>query len=312
MRPLVPALALLAIWTGTPAPPPFRPSPLEPHGTATVPAGDSLRDLLTARIAATSGAEVAVWFEDLARRDSLAIASDVAFHAASTMKIPVMVELFRRFDGGKTTGATEIFLQNVFESIVDGSRYGLDPKDDSDSSLYALVQTNVTLHELNQRMITRSSNLATNALLQLLEPSRVTATARQLGARDIQVLRGVEDSKAFEKGLNNTTTARDLGVLLAAIERGRAASKASCDSMRQVLLRQEFHDEIPAGVPPGTPVAHKTGWITGTLHDAAIVYPRGRGPYVLVVLTRKIPSRKDAQALIADISRAVYAHAMLK
>jgi beta-lactamase class A len=267
---------------------------------------DSLRTRLAARIAAVPGAEVAVWFEDFARRDTLALGAGVPFHAASTMKIPVMIELFRRVDAGKSSFTDEFFLQNAFESIVDRSVYALDPKDDSDSSMYALVGQNVSLRELNERMITRSSNLATNALLQFLDPARVTATAHALGARDMQVLRGVEDQKAFDRGLNNMTTARDLGVLLAAIERGRAASRVQCDSMRSVLLRQTFRDEIPAGLPPGTPVAHKTGWITGTLHDAAIVYPKRRSPYVLVVLTRKIPQQRDAQALIADISRSVY------
>ena len=271
---------------------------------------DSLRSRLVTRIAATPGAEVAVWFQDLARRDSLALDAGVSFHPASTMKVPVMIELFRRVDAGKASLATELFLQNAFESIADRSIYALDAKDDSDSSLYARVQQNVTLRELAERMITRSSNLATNTLIQYLDPERITATAHALGARDMRVLRGVEDTKAFARGLNNSTTAHDLGMLLAAIERGRAASRASCDSMRQVLLRQEFHDEIPAGLPPGTPVAHKTGWITGTLHDAAIVYPKGRGPYVLVVLTRKIPEEKVAQALIADISREVYRFVM--
>jgi beta-lactamase class A len=76
--------------------------------------------------------------------------------------------------------------------------------------------------------------------------------------------------------------------------------------MRQILLHQEFNDEIPAGLPPGTPVAHKTGWITGVLHDAAIVYPANRKPYVLVVLTRNIPDDKVARRLIADLSRIVY------
>ena len=122
------------------------------------------------------------------------------------------------------------------------------------------------------------------------------------------VLRGVEDGKAFRAGLNNTTTARDLQVLLEGIERGTAASRASCDYMRDVLLRQEFNGEIPAGLPAGTKVAHKTGSISGVLHDAAIVYPSGRRPYVLVVLTRGIPDDKVARPLIADISRIVYEH----
>jgi len=71
-------------------------------------------------------------------------------------------------------------------------------------------------------------------------------------------------------------------------------------------FHQEFNEEIPAGLPAGTRVAHKTGWITGVLHDAAVVYPRDRTPYVLVVLTRGIPDDKVARQLIADISRLVY------
>jgi beta-lactamase class A len=159
-------------------------------------------------------------------------------------------------------------------------------------------------------MITRSSNLATNTLITVVGAQAANATARTLGARDIQVLRGVEDGKAFAAGQNNMTTARDLATLMTAIETGAAASRASTDSMRAVLLRQEFNGEIPAGLPPGTRVAHKTGQITGHLHDAAIVYPSGRGPYVLVVLTRGIDDEKVARSLIADVSRLVYDHAM--
>jgi beta-lactamase class A len=110
--------------------------------------------------------------------------------------------------------------------------------------------------------------------------------------------------------MNNTTTARDLAVLLEAIETGRAASRSSCDEMRDILLHQEFNEEIPAGLPAGTRVAHKTGWITGVLHDAAVVYPPGRKPYILVVLTRDIPDMKVARRLISDISRMVWAHAV--
>ena len=134
----------------------------------------------------------------------------------------------------------------------------------------------------------------------------MNATARALGATTIQVRRGVEDTKAFNAGLNNTTSARDLGVLMAALAQDRAASAASCAAMRAILLKQEFNEEIPAGLPRGTPVAHKTGWITATTHDAAIVYPPGRAPYVLVVLTRAIPDRKVAQQLMAGISRDVW------
>jgi len=271
---------------------------------------DSLRTRIERRVASVAGAEVAVAFRDLERRDTLYLGADIRFHAASTMKVPVMIELFRRVDRGTLRLDQLVPLQNEFASIVDGSPYSLDPADDSDSLVYRWVGSRITVHDLLEHMITRSSNLATNALIQLVGARAANETAHALGARDIEVLRGVEDGKAYTAGLNNMTTARDLAVLMAAIESGAAGSRASADSMRSLLLRQEFNEEIPAGVPPGTRVAHKTGQITGHLHDAAVVYPTGRGPYVLVVLTRGIREEKIARAMIADISRMIYDHAI--
>ncbi|HEU4565131.1 MAG TPA: serine hydrolase [Gemmatimonadaceae bacterium] len=271
---------------------------------------DSLAARIQSRIAEVPGARVGVAYVHLGRPDSLFLHADSAFHAASTMKVPVMIELFRRVDAGQLSLDQRILLVNQFGSIVDGSPYSLDPGDDSDSAMYDKVGERVAVGELLERMITRSSNLATNAVIALLGGGqRVTETMRSLGAAHIQVRRGVEDGKAYERGLNNTTTARDLAVIMRAIALDRAASRASSERMREILLRQEFNDEIPAGVPAGTPVAHKTGSITATLHDAGIVYPRGSEPYVLVILTAGIPDEKVARALMVDISRLVYAHA---
>jgi beta-lactamase class A len=270
-------------------------------------ATDSTALRVARRVAQIKDAVVGVAFHDLETGYSLFINADDSFHAASTMKVPVLIELMRRVDAGALALDQGVLLINQFGSIVDGSPYSLDAGDDSDSSAYARIGRRVPVRELIDRMITRSSNLATNALIELVRADRVNATAHSLGARNIQVLRGVEDNKAFRAGLNNTVTARDLAVLLEGIERGTVASRSSCDVMREVLLRQEFNTEIPAGLPPGTKVAHKTGWITGVLHDAAVVYPNGRKPYVLVVLTRGIPDDKIARQMIADISRIVYA-----
>jgi beta-lactamase class A len=271
---------------------------------------DSVAARISQRVARVPGAIVGVAFHDLQTDDTLFINADDSFHAASTMKVPVLIELMRRVDAGALRLDQGILLVNQFASIVDGSPYSLNAGDDSDSSAYARIGSRVPVRELIDRMITRSSNLSTNALIELVRADRVNADAHELGARNIRVLRGVEDDKAFRAGLNNTTTARDLAVLLEGIERGTVASRSSCDFMRDVLLRQEFNTEIPAGLPPGTKVAHKTGWITGVLHDAAVVYPSGRKPYVLVVLTRGIPDDKVARQMIADISRIVYAGVM--
>ena len=183
----------------------------------------------------------------------------------------------------------------------------MDKADDSDSTLYLRAGGKASIRELLELMITRSSNLATNLLIELVGASRAQASARALGAWSIQVLRGVEDGTAYRAGLNNTTTARDLGVLLAAIALHRAASRASCDTMLAILSRQEFNEGIPAGVPRGTRVAHKTGWIGEVVyHDAAVVYPARGGSYVLVVLTGAIKQDSVAHTLVADLSRMVY------
>ncbi|MDB4871302.1 MAG: Beta-lactamase, partial [Gemmatimonadales bacterium] len=165
----------------------------------------------------------------------------------------------------------------------------------------------VPVDTLLRLMITRSSNLATNTLIALVGAGEVNRTMRSLGAQRIQVLRGVEDGKAFDKGMINTTTARDLAIILRAIEEGRAGSAEATREMREILLAQQFNEKIPGGLPPGTRVAHKTGEITAHSHDAAIVYPPGRKPYVLVVLTRGIQDGARSSKLISDISSIVYA-----
>jgi beta-lactamase class A len=267
---------------------------------STVPFEQRVKD----RIATVPGAVVGVYLKDLDDSTEWTVNADSVFHAASTMKVPVMIEYFRQVQAGRFARDEQVRLENRFASIVDGSPYTLNAADDSDSLMYARVGTMVPLRELVERMITRSSNLATNAVLALVDPQRAQETARALGAATIMVRRGVEDGKAFEQGLNNTTTPRDLGVLLESIVTERAASPESCREMLAILERQEFNEEIPAGLPPGTRVAHKTGEITGVLHDAAVVFtPQGRAPFILVVLTRNIDDQRQARALIQDIAR---------
>jgi len=271
---------------------------------------DALLDAIRARVAATPGAIVAVSYSDATGASIARLNADTVFHAASTMKIPVMIEVLRRAQAGAFTMDQPVLLINQFASIVDGSPFSLDAAEDSDSALYRRIGERVPIRELMRRMITHSSNLATNELIALVGAERTTAMARTLGARRMQVLRGVEDQKAFDRGLSNTTTADDLAALLTAIENGSALSPASSAEMRDILLEQAFNEKIPAGLPPGTRVAHKTGEITAVSHDAAIVYPAGRKPYVLVVLTRGVRDGAASSALIADVSRLVYAHAV--
>lgn len=265
----------------------------------------ALRDSL-ATAAFPASTEEGVALLDLATGDSLWRNARWRVHAASTMKVPVLIELARRVDAGAYGWDWPVPVRNAFHSIVDGSPYRLDPADDSDSTLYAREGQAVPARELAALMIERSSNLATNLLVAQLGAPAIQATARALGADSIVVLRGVEDQKAYDAGLSNTTTARDLAVLMAAIATGRAASDSSTAVMLDILSHQAFRGGIPAGVPPGTRVASKTGNITGINHDAAIIFPPTRPPYVLVLLTRGFASPAGAEAWMAALSRGVW------
>jgi beta-lactamase class A len=253
-----------------------------------------------------SGAEVAVVWRplDAASGEALLINETMRFHAASTMKVPVMIELFRRVDAKQLALSDTVVVTNQFHSIVDGSPYVLSATVDSDGDTYKAIGRPMTLSALCEAMITVSSNLAANVLIEKLGAREIQATVDRLGASGMQVLRGVEDQKAFDKGLNNTTDAAGLARLFEHIGRGEAVSRAASAAMIEILRRQSFNDGIPAGVPAGTAVAHKTGTITAVHHDAGIVY--AKRPYVLVVLTRGLPEEKQSDALIASISRAVF------
>lgn len=263
---------------------------------------DGLRTRLEARIA-RSGAEVAVAMRTVDGRTELLLAPDLEFHAASTMKVPVMIELWRQAAAGTLSLDDELVVVNEFTSVFDGSAYSLTAGDDSDSEIYTMVGTRRTLRDLCEAMITVSSNLATNVLVDHLGVERIRATVRDLGAEGMNVRRGVEDTKAFQAGLNNTTTARGLLVLFEALARGTAVSADASREMIDVLARQRFNNAIPAGLPPGTRVAHKTGSITRIHHDAGVVF--GPRPYVLVVLVRGLADHTASAALIADLTRLV-------
>jgi len=242
-------------------------------------------------------------FFNLSNRDqSISINENEKFHAASTMKVPVMIELYKQAGIGKFNLSDSILVKNEFKSIVDGSTYKMDIGDDSGEKLYGQINKKTTIRNLLFEMITVSSNLATNILIDLVDAKSVTATMKRMGANNMNVLRGVEDIKAFDKGLSNSTTAKDLMIIMKSIADGSAGSENDCKQMIEILKKQHFNDMIPKYFPDNVIVAHKTGSITGVHHDAAIVYlPDGRS-FVLVILSKNLKDfdkGTDAMAKIA-------------
>ncbi len=276
-------------------------------GQAASSSMEQLKQQVTAILAQQKGV-FAVAFKDIAGGRTLLINDKENFHAASTMKTPVMIEVYKQAAEGKFSLNDSITLQNKFHSIVDGSVYSLSASDDSDSTLYQ--QSRSTISNLLFYMITVSSNLATNTLIEKVDARNVMQTMRSMGARDIQVLRGVEDSKAFEKGLNNTVTAFDLMLLFDKMATGKMVDQQACTAMINVLLQQHFNEIIPALLPADVKVAHKTGFITGIHHDSGIVLlPDGRR-YVLVLLSKNWDDEKKAISAMARVSYLVYQYMM--
>ncbi|MBL7863499.1 MAG: serine hydrolase [Cyclobacteriaceae bacterium] len=265
---------------------------------------DQLSQLIKTELAGTKGT-FAVAFRDEAGRDLL-INEHERFHAASTMKTPVMIEVFKQAAAGKFKLTDSILIKNEFKSLVDGSPYQLTVQDDSEPVLYTKVGKKGQIYDVMYQMIISSSNLATNIIIEKVDARNVTSTMRSLGAMDLQVLRGVEDSKAFAKGLNNTVTAFDLMLLFDQMSKGKIVDKAASEKMIGILRDQRFNEIIPALLPKEVVVAHKTGWITGVQHDSGIVILPGGKRYSLVLLSKNLTDEKAGIAAMARVSKLIY------
>jgi beta-lactamase class A len=271
----------------------------QPMTTATV------KKQITDRFSKETGV-FAVAFKDLSTGEEILINEREKFHAASTMKTPVMIEVYKQAAEGKFSLNDSMVIRNEFKSIVDSSLFSLSPEDDSDKELYKHVGEPRTISALVYDMIIVSSNLATNMVIELVNAKNVTQTMRGLGADSIQVLRGVEDSKAYEKGLSNTTTAYDLMVIFEKMAAGHTVNPEASKAMTDILLDQRFNDIIPARLPKEVKVAHKTGDITGVRHDCGIIIlPDGR-KYVLVLLSKKLEKPDAGIAAMAEVSELLY------
>lgn len=267
---------------------------------------EHLEKTIKAQVDSIDGTVAVAYYSLSQSKDSLLINVDEEFHAASTMKVPVMIELFKQAAEGKLDLNDSILLKNEFKSIVDGSLYSMDIADDSDDVIYDQIGIKVEIKDLIHSMITVSSNLATNILIELVGAEQTTTTMRELGAKNIEVLRGVEDQKAYDKGLSNSTTARDLMVIMEAIANHTAGTSEDCEAMLAILKDQQHRDVIPKFLPKNVEVAHKTGSITGVHHDAGIVYlPDGRA-YILVLLSKNLKDFDQSTDQLAKLSKTFY------
>ena len=230
---------------------------------------------------------------------------DAFFHAASTMKLAVLVGVFRQVFRKELELETPIHVRNRFTSLMGGEPFALDLEHDGSPEVAARLGKTMSVKDLAHQMITTSSNLATNLLIDLVRVEVIQKMLDELRIEGIEVLRGVDDQKAFAAGKNNMVTADGLLKLLRLISDGRVYSPEISAEMLEILLDQRHRSGIPAGLPGGAQVAHKTGNIATVHHDAGIVYLGQRQPYAVVILTQS-PAGVGGNAAVADVSRQIY------
>lgn len=255
-----------------------------------------------------SGAQaIAVALHDLESGFELRYHADRWFHAASTIKVPILLGAFAAIDRGDLLPHSRVHVRNRFLSCVEDIPFRVESGRDSNSAVHNAIGKMMRVDELAYHMITTSSNLATNLLLGVMGSEAVNETLRQLKVdKGIELRRGVEDELAFEKGINNRVTAEGLLRILILLAQGKAFSPALSRRMMDILHGQEFNQGIPALLPKGARVAHKTGEISTVAHDAGVIYLPKRKPYVLVILTEWGPTASGRSRTIAAISHAIY------
>ena len=250
----------------------------------------------------------AVALKNLDDGNTILINENEIFHAASTMKTPVMIELFKKKHNGEISFDDSLQIKNEFKSIVDGSKFELSSFDDSDENIYKNLGEYISIRELIFDMITKSSNFGTNLLIDYIDVKNVNNTMRDIGAENINVLRGVGDLKAFDKGLNNTTSAKDLLVIYEKLAMGSLINPSTSNEMVEILKNQVYKDIIPKYLPDNVEVAHKTGWISGVRHDSGIVFLENGKKYVLILLSKNLDDDIEGAEFLAKISLEVFNH----
>jgi beta-lactamase class A len=261
-----------------------------------------------AELEAKAGARaLAVAISDLETDGRFTYHADRWFHAASTIKVAILLGVYGAFHRGDLLPQSRVHVRNRFLSAYDGSPYRVRVDRDANAEVHREIGRTLRVAELAEHMITSSSNLATNLLLDLVGLDVLQQTLDSFGLEGLDLRRGVEDERAFEHGINNRVTANGLVGLLRLIGEERAFSPMLSRQMLDVLHGQHFKSGIPAGLPREARVAHKTGEISTIAHDAGLVYLPDRKPYALAILTEWDPSTPGRSATIAAASYLAYA-----
>lgn len=267
-------------------------------------------DDLAAKVGARA---VAIAYHDWETATAWSLRGDRWFHAASTVKLAVFLAVEHALAEGRIDADAWLHVRNRFASRLDGEPYRVSRERDADPTVHAEVGKLMRVRDLAERMIVASSNLATNLLLDLVGVAEARASLAALGlGGGVELVRGVEDQRAHEAGIDNRVTANGLLALLRLLQEPGRLSAATAEAMAAVLARQELTGGIALGLPETVRatarIAHKTGEISTVAHDAGLVFLPDRKPFALVALSEWAPASESRQAALGSLVAAVYRH----
>ena len=265
----------------------------------------SLGEELQKTVRESKARAIAVALLDFESGFRFSIAGARWFHAASTIKVAVLLAVLRAADEGRLRLEDPLHVRNRFIGAADGLPFRVDSDSDAMPELYRAIGRTVKISDLAEGMIAASSNLATNLLLDLVGVEYARNVLRDAQVSGVELRRGVEDRAAHEKGIDNQVTADGLLMLLCAL-RGNFLSNENREHAIRILLAQRFNSMIPAGLPAHATVAHKTGEISTACHDMGIVYLPERQPYIAVILTEFDPEHNGRRETVAAISEMIH------
>ncbi|MFN3551046.1 MAG: serine hydrolase [Endomicrobiia bacterium] len=236
--------------------------------------------------------KIAVYIKDLSKDFVIKINSDKLIPSASVVKVPIMAAVYYLVDKGELSLNDSLVYKKKHRcggaGIIKRYSYGKRFK----------------VRELVELMITISDNVATHMLMEKIGIERLNKIFKDLGLKNTDVKRYVMDLYSRNKGLENYTTAEDIGILLEKIYKGELISKEVSSNMLSLLMKQKISDRIPKKLPEEVNVAHKTGLMRNVCHDVGIVFTKN-GDFVICVLTENMRS-KFAKDIIAEISYKTY------
>ena len=278
------------------------------------------------RLAEGAKATIGVAAHKLGSDETIMFNADTIFPTASTFKVVLLYTLYRLQDAGKLDVSARVTLEERHR--VPGSGV----LQDMDAGAVLTVKDVATL------MIVLSDNSATDMIYALVGREAIDESIRMVGMEQTHlplncwgILAGIRDLDPNDPDLtyaelkrrlgaepgawdsaalretpaNDISTPRDMLRLMEAIERGDGLTKESRDGVIDILLRQKFSERIPARLPFGTRVAHKTGSVKGVRNDVGLVYA-GDTTYAVALMSKRAEDEYGVTLLLAQISRAIY------